>query len=92
MVLCRCYARTDVATRVLCLQVASAITPVPGGVGPMTIAMLLHNTTQSAKHAMGAPSCGLAGSLGVKWVNASAAVAAACLVGVLVYRALQRSS
>ena len=25
-------------------QVASAITPVPGGVGPMTIAMLLHNT------------------------------------------------
>jgi methylenetetrahydrofolate dehydrogenase (NADP+)/methenyltetrahydrofolate cyclohydrolase len=25
-------------------QVASAITPVPGGVGPMTIAMLLGNT------------------------------------------------
>src|SRR5262249_57877870 len=25
-------------------QVASAITPVPGGVGPMTITMLLHNT------------------------------------------------
>jgi methylenetetrahydrofolate dehydrogenase (NADP+)/methenyltetrahydrofolate cyclohydrolase len=25
-------------------EVASAITPVPGGVGPMTIAMLLHNT------------------------------------------------
>ena len=29
--------------------VASAITPVPGGVGPMTIAMLLYNTLQSAK-------------------------------------------
>eukprot|EP00898_Chlorokybus_atmophyticus_P001214 jgi/Chlat1/2093/Chrsp17S02834 len=29
-------------------QVASAVTPVPGGVGPMTIAMLLHNTLQSA--------------------------------------------
>jgi len=28
---------------------ASAITPVPGGVGPMTIAMLLKNTLQSAK-------------------------------------------
>ena len=25
-------------------QIASAITPVPGGVGPMTIAMLLQNT------------------------------------------------
>ncbi len=28
---------------------ASAITPVPGGVGPMTITMLLHNTTLSAE-------------------------------------------
>lgn len=28
----------------------SAITPVPGGVGPMTIAMLLKNTIKSAKH------------------------------------------
>lgn len=28
---------------------ASAITPVPGGVGPMTIAMLLWNTLQAAK-------------------------------------------
>lgn len=27
----------------------SAVTPVPGGVGPMTIAMLLHNTLQLAK-------------------------------------------
>jgi methylenetetrahydrofolate dehydrogenase (NADP+)/methenyltetrahydrofolate cyclohydrolase len=30
-------------------QVASAITPVPGGVGPMTIAMLLINTLESAE-------------------------------------------
>ena len=29
-------------------EVASAITPVPGGVGPMTIAMLLKNTLQAA--------------------------------------------
>jgi len=34
-------------------QVASAITPVPGGVGPMTIAMLLQNTLTSAKLAAG---------------------------------------
>ncbi|KAI8622398.1 formate--tetrahydrofolate ligase-domain-containing protein [Chytriomyces sp. MP71] len=31
------------------LTVASAITPVPGGVGPMTVAMLLENTVISAK-------------------------------------------
>ena len=31
-------------------QVASAITPVPGGVGPMTIAMLLGNTLLAATH------------------------------------------
>ena len=30
-------------------QVASAITPVPGGVGPMTIAMLMKNTMQAAE-------------------------------------------
>jgi len=33
---------------------ASAITPVPGGVGPMTIAMLLANTAQAAADAAGA--------------------------------------
>jgi methylenetetrahydrofolate dehydrogenase (NADP+)/methenyltetrahydrofolate cyclohydrolase len=31
------------------VQVAGAITPVPGGVGPMTIACLLANTLQAAK-------------------------------------------
>jgi methylenetetrahydrofolate dehydrogenase (NADP+) / methenyltetrahydrofolate cyclohydrolase len=32
-------------------QVASAITPVPGGVGPMTIACLLRNTLLAAEAA-----------------------------------------
>jgi methylenetetrahydrofolate dehydrogenase (NADP+)/methenyltetrahydrofolate cyclohydrolase len=32
-------------------RIASAITPVPGGVGPMTIAMLLQNTLQAMKQA-----------------------------------------
>ena len=31
-----------------CLEVAGAITPVPGGVGPMTIACLLENTVTAA--------------------------------------------
>jgi methylenetetrahydrofolate dehydrogenase (NADP+)/methenyltetrahydrofolate cyclohydrolase len=30
-------------------EIASAITPVPGGVGPMTIAGLLRNTVQAAR-------------------------------------------
>lgn len=33
-----------------CAAVASAITPVPGGVGPMTITMLLWNTLESAEN------------------------------------------
>ena len=32
-----------------CSKVAGAITPVPGGVGPMTITMLLWNTLESAR-------------------------------------------
>ena len=31
------------------VQVAGAITPVPGGVGPLTIAMLMANTVRAAK-------------------------------------------
>jgi methylenetetrahydrofolate dehydrogenase (NADP+)/methenyltetrahydrofolate cyclohydrolase len=34
-------------------EVASAITPVPGGVGPMTITMLMKNTVMAAKLAAG---------------------------------------
>lgn len=36
-----------------CSKVAGAITPVPGGVGPMTITMLLWNTLESARRACG---------------------------------------
>ncbi len=35
-----------------CSTVAGAITPVPGGVGPMTITMLLENTLTAAKKAV----------------------------------------
>ncbi|MCP4712986.1 MAG: bifunctional 5,10-methylene-tetrahydrofolate dehydrogenase/5,10-methylene-tetrahydrofolate cyclohydrolase [Planctomycetes bacterium] len=34
-------------------EVASAITPVPGGVGPMTITMLMLNTLEAAKRSVG---------------------------------------
>jgi len=36
-------------------KLASRITPVPGGVGPMTIAMLLRNTLYAARLALAAP-------------------------------------
>ncbi|GGD56931.1 bifunctional methylenetetrahydrofolate dehydrogenase/methenyltetrahydrofolate cyclohydrolase FolD [Croceicoccus mobilis] len=35
------------------MEVAAAVTPVPGGVGPMTIACLLHNTLAAAKRREG---------------------------------------
>lgn len=38
------------------LTVAGAITPVPGGVGPMTIAMLLGNTLTAAQRIAGLPA------------------------------------
>jgi methylenetetrahydrofolate dehydrogenase (NADP+)/methenyltetrahydrofolate cyclohydrolase len=38
------------------VEVAGLITPVPGGVGPMTIAMLLRNTLQAARAADAAAS------------------------------------
>lgn len=34
-------------------EVAAALTPVPGGVGPMTIAAVLHNTAQAARYNLG---------------------------------------
>ena len=37
-----------------CAAAASHLTPVPGGVGPMTIAMLLRNTVDGAARAGGA--------------------------------------
>lgn len=39
-----------------CARVASAITPVPGGVGPMTIATLLANTVLAAERSVGIAS------------------------------------
>ena len=41
-----------------CAAVASAITPVPGGVGPMTITMLLWNTLEAASKKNQAPCTG----------------------------------
>ena len=37
---------------------AAWITPVPGGVGPMTVAMLMHNTLQAARRRQGLPAEG----------------------------------
>jgi methylenetetrahydrofolate dehydrogenase (NADP+)/methenyltetrahydrofolate cyclohydrolase len=37
-------------------RVASAYTPVPGGVGPLTIAMLMRNTIESAERRAGLPT------------------------------------
>jgi methylenetetrahydrofolate dehydrogenase (NADP+)/methenyltetrahydrofolate cyclohydrolase len=41
------------------VEKASAITPVPGGVGPMTIAMLLANTLRAAQYTAGVMAGGL---------------------------------
>ncbi|MDQ4137086.1 MAG: bifunctional methylenetetrahydrofolate dehydrogenase/methenyltetrahydrofolate cyclohydrolase FolD [Pseudomonadota bacterium] len=41
--------------------IAGAITPVPGGVGPMTVACLLHNTLTAACRRRGVPMPDLAG-------------------------------
>ena len=40
--------RSAIARRAAAAERASWITPVPGGVGPMTIAMLLSNTVDAA--------------------------------------------
>ena len=38
------------------MGIASAVTPVPGGVGPMTVAMLLENVVQAAERRQNPPS------------------------------------
>jgi methylenetetrahydrofolate dehydrogenase (NADP+)/methenyltetrahydrofolate cyclohydrolase len=43
------------------VQVAGTITPVPGGVGPMTIACLLRNTVSAARAQHGVDPAGLSG-------------------------------
>ena len=40
-------ALSEVVPKVKC------VTPVPGGVGPMTIAALVHNTLQAARYCAG---------------------------------------
>jgi methylenetetrahydrofolate dehydrogenase (NADP+)/methenyltetrahydrofolate cyclohydrolase len=44
----------------------SAITPVPGGVGPMTIAMLMHNTVQACARLHGVDLAQPGGKAGMK--------------------------
>ena len=44
-------------------EVASLLTPVPGGVGPMTITMLLYNTLESARRACRSEGCSAPNSL-----------------------------
>jgi len=41
-------------------QVAGWLTPVPGGVGPMTITMLLENTLKAGRRAAGVDAADLA--------------------------------
>jgi methylenetetrahydrofolate dehydrogenase (NADP+) / methenyltetrahydrofolate cyclohydrolase len=41
-------------------EVAGALTPVPGGVGPLTIAMLMYNTVKAAKMRRGVHAVHLA--------------------------------
>jgi methylenetetrahydrofolate dehydrogenase (NADP+)/methenyltetrahydrofolate cyclohydrolase len=40
------------------VEVAAAVSPVPGGVGPLTVAMLLENTALAAKERKKAPQNG----------------------------------
>src|SRR5690349_442960 len=42
-------------------EVAGAITPVPGGVGPLTIAMLMSNTVRATRMRRGVELAGAAG-------------------------------
>ena len=50
-------------------KIAGAITPVPGGVGPMTVSMLLRNTFENAKKCLNAEevnsnTCAMRSSVG----------------------------
>jgi methylenetetrahydrofolate dehydrogenase (NADP+)/methenyltetrahydrofolate cyclohydrolase len=46
-------------------EVAGAITPVPGGVGPLTIAMLMSNTVKAARLRRGSKQPAHGGLTGV---------------------------
>ena len=49
---CRCNGKARSATSILRVvqPIAGKITPNPGGVGPMTIAMLMQNTVRAAEN------------------------------------------
>ena len=53
------------------LEVASAVTPVPGGVGPMTVAMLMQNTVENAQKALQKYKVGVAFISGSKYENSN---------------------
>ncbi|KAL3915397.1 MAG: hypothetical protein SGILL_005674 [Bacillariaceae sp.] len=53
------------------VQKASAITPVPGGVGPMTIAMLMKNTVNLCRHSLGLPRMRLRNKQNAEHINAT---------------------
>jgi methylenetetrahydrofolate dehydrogenase (NADP+)/methenyltetrahydrofolate cyclohydrolase len=57
-------------------DVAGAMTPVPGGVGPLTIAMLMSNTVKAARLRRGHSAPMIAGNTGNTGENSSGAVAA----------------
>ena len=55
------------------VEVAGAITPVPGGVGPLTIAMLMSNTVKAARLRRGRGQTALSSLTGVARLNPDAA-------------------
>jgi len=69
-------------------EIAGAITPVPGGVGPMTVALLMKNTVTSAKRMNGVRSMHTAAGLrGARSYNSLAPLASS--VGPIAMRALR---
>ena len=59
----RCWWATFIRTSP---NVAGAITPVPGGVGPLTIAMLMSNTVKAARLRRGSPDAPAAAGAGTR--------------------------
>ena len=54
------------------VNVAGAFTPVPGGVGPLTIAMLMSNTVKAARLRRGQPGSASAGATGAVATSSAA--------------------
>ena len=47
-----CTTAPFIYSCVMSMMIASAITPVPGGVGPMTVAMLMANVVAAAERSI----------------------------------------